>query len=102
MSAVNVGKPPRRLGDSVFSGAALGAGLLILVTLAAVAVFLIIQSLPAFGAKGSELPTGFPPFWSYVIPVAFGTVWAAVLALIIAVPLSLGIALFISHYAPRR
>jgi phosphate transport system permease protein len=32
----------------------------------------------------------------------FGTIWAAVLALLIAVPLSLGVALFITHYAPRR
>ncbi|MDQ1512233.1 MAG: phosphate transport system permease protein [Microbacteriaceae bacterium] len=102
MSTANAVKAPRRLGDRVFSNSALGAGLLILGTLAAVAVFLIVQSLPAFAAKGSDLPTGFPSFWSYVIPLAFGTVWAALLALIIAVPLSLGIALFISHYAPRR
>ncbi|MDQ1530214.1 MAG: phosphate transport system permease protein [Microbacteriaceae bacterium] len=101
MSAATADKPPRRLGDRVFSGSALGAGLLILVTLAAVAIFLIIQSLPAFTAKGSELPSGYSSFWSYVIPLVFGTIWAAVLALIIAVPLSLGIALFISHYAPR-
>ena len=33
---------------------------------------------------------------------AFGTVWAAFLALLLAVPLSLGVALFITHYAPRR
>src|SRR4029078_12395009 len=32
----------------------------------------------------------------------FGTVWAAFLALLLAVPLSLGVALFITHYAPRR
>jgi len=29
-------------------------------------------------------------------------VWAALLALVIALPISIGIALFISHYAPRR
>ncbi len=41
-------------------------------------------------------------FWAYVGPLAFGTVWAALLALLIAFPISMGIALFISHYAPRR
>jgi phosphate transport system permease protein len=41
-------------------------------------------------------------FWAYVGPLAFGTVWAAALALLFAVPLSIAVALFISHYAPRR
>ena len=94
----------RRAGDSVFSGLALAGGLTILVALAAVAVFLIAQSLPAFGAKSTDIPsaTPFASFWAYVVPLAFGTVWAAVLALLFAVPFSIAIALFISHYAPRR
>ena len=37
-----------------------------------------------------------------VLPFAFGTVWAAAGALLLAVPVAIGIALFISHYAPRR
>src|SRR5690606_13392733 len=41
-------------------------------------------------------------FWSYVAPLVFGTLWSAALALIMAVPVAVGIALFISHYAPRR
>src|SRR5690606_38110599 len=40
-------------------------------------------------------------FWEYVGPLVFGTLWAAVIALVMAVPLAIGIALFISHYAPR-
>jgi phosphate transport system permease protein len=97
-------RAPRRPGDTVFSGAALAGGLVILVALAAVAIFLVIQSLPAFAAKPDEISsTGdFATFWSYVVPLVFGTVWAALLALIVAVPFSIGIALFISHYAPRR
>lgn len=95
-------RSPRRLGDRLFSSGALAAGLLILVVLAAVAIFLVAQSLPALTAGGTDLPAGFTSFWSYVLPLVFGTVWAAVLALVIAVPLSLGIALFLSHYAPRR
>ncbi|MDQ1084667.1 phosphate transport system permease protein [Microbacterium sp. SORGH_AS 1204] len=91
-----------RPGDRWFSGTALFAGSMILVTLAAVAVFLIIQSLPAFVATGEDASILGDSFWSYVGPLVFGTVWAAALALLMAVPLSIGVALFISHYAPRR
>ncbi len=38
----------------------------------------------------------------YVWPLLFGTLLSSALALIFAVPLSIGVALFISHYAPRR
>jgi phosphate transport system permease protein len=95
-------KAKMRLGDLVFSRSALFAGSMILVTLAAVAIFLIVQSLPALVATNEDasiLPTNF---WVYVGPLVFGTVWAAALALLMAVPVAIGIALFISHYAPRR
>ncbi|BDV31340.1 phosphate ABC transporter permease subunit PstC [Microbacterium terricola] len=92
----------QRPGDRWFSGTALFAGIMILVTLAAVAIFLIVQSLPAFVATPETASLLSTNFWDYVWPLVFGTVWAAALALLMAVPLSLGVALFISHYAPRR
>jgi len=95
-------KAKQRPGDRAFSGTALGAGLLILITLAAVAIFLIAQSVPAFFADSESASILPGTFWQYVGPLIFGTVWAAFLALVIATPLSIGIALFISHYAPRR
>ncbi|MCZ4067889.1 phosphate ABC transporter permease subunit PstC [Microbacterium sp. NE2HP2] len=95
-------KAKTRAGDRWFSGTALFAGSMILVTLAAVAIFLVIQSLPAFVATNEDASILPDNFWSYVGPLVFGTVWAAALALLMAVPLSLGVALFISHYAPRR
>lgn len=91
-----------RLGDVVFSGAALAAGILILVALAAVTIFLIAQALPALTADPSDVSKDGRGFWPYVVPLVFGTIWAAALALVFALPLSIGIALFISHYAPRR
>jgi phosphate transport system permease protein len=92
-----------RPGDRIFSGAALGAGILILVTLAAVTVFLIVESFPALVSDPEENPIlEGQNFWAYVTPLVFGTLWAAALALLMAVPLAIGIALFISHYAPRR
>ena len=95
-------KAPQRPGDRWFSGTALFAGSMILVTLAAVAIFLIVQSLPGLTATGETSSLLATNFWDYVWPLAFGTVWASFLALILAVPLSVSVALFISHYAPRR
>ncbi|MFT4231088.1 MAG: phosphate ABC transporter permease subunit PstC [Microbacterium sp.] len=92
----------QRPGDLWFSGTAIFAGSMIVVTLAAVAVFLIVQSFPAFGATSESASLLTTNFWAYVGPLLFGTIWAAFLALLAAVPLSLGIALFITHYAPRR
>jgi len=91
-----------RLGDRIFSTSTVTAGVIILVALAAVAVFLIAQSIPALVADPSELKGSPSSFWEFVAPLAFGTVWAAFLALLMALPISIGIALFISHYAPRR
>lgn len=96
------GKSQIRLGDFVFSKLATFAGASILVTLAAVAFFLFIQALPAFAPDaelGAQAPDG--PL-AYVAPYVFGTLYGAVIALLIATPLAIGIALYISHYAPRR
>ena len=93
--------PKRRLGDLVFANLALGAGLLILIALAGVGIFLTIQGIPGFGAKAADLG-GHDNFLSYVWPLVFGTLLAACIALAIALPLSLGVALSVSHYAPRR
>ena len=99
------GAPARvrqRPGDRLFSSGTLLAGVLILATLGAVALFLVVQSIPAFVVNPKELSGSPSSFWEYVAPLAFGTVWSAGLALIMALPVSIGIALFISHYAPRR
>lgn len=91
-----------RLGDRVFEAVAVAAGVIILAALAAVAIFLIAKAMPALVASPAELERDGTDFWPYVPPLIFGTVWAALLALLFALPLAVGIALFISHYAPRR
>lgn len=88
------------MGDAIFKGISVGSGGLILAILAAVAAFLIIQAVPAFIGNPDELHYGST--WAYVAPYLFGTIWAAFLALLFAVPVSVGIALYISHYAPKR
>lgn len=94
-------KPRRSRGDRAFAGLSLGAGIVILVVLAGVAAFLIIQSIPALTAPADQIP-GSRGLWAFLWPLAFGTVVSATLAMAFAVPLAIGIALFISHYAPRR
>jgi phosphate transport system permease protein len=95
------GRPVVRLGDRLFSGTARVAAVLIMVALAGVAVFLVIEGLPGLTAP-ADIYRPADGFWSYVGPLVWGTVLAAVVALVIAVPFSIGVALFISHYAPPR
>jgi phosphate transport system permease protein len=94
-------RPVRRMGDRLFSGTATGTGILILVVLAGVAAFLIVQSIPAVTAPAADLPGG-TSLVAYIWPLLFGTLLAAVIALLVATPLAVGIALFITYYAPRR
>jgi phosphate transport system permease protein len=95
------GRAYQRPGDRAFSAAAVLAGGLILVVLAGVAIFLVVEAWPAISAPADELPGG-DGLVSYVAPLVFGTLLSAALALLLATPFAVGIALFISHYAPRR
>ncbi|UKA58903.1 phosphate ABC transporter permease subunit PstC [Arthrobacter sp. FW306-2-2C-D06B] len=90
-----------RTGDKVFSGATLAAGCLILVVLFGVALFLVVQAIPALVAPAADIQGGHG-FFAYIGPIVVGTLIAAVIALVIATPVAIGVALFISHYAPRR
>ncbi|CAB4704668.1 unannotated protein [freshwater metagenome] len=94
-------KTPQALGDRVFRGIAVGSGGVIMLALAGVFAFLAIEGYPGLSVdEGLYSPA--TSFLGYVGPLIFGTVLAAIIAIIFAVPLAIGIALFISHYAPRR
>lgn len=96
--------------DKLFKWCAVGAGVLILGVLAAVAVFLLIQASPVFFGEreaAAEAISSFTGgrtsnFWAFVGPLIFGTVLASALALALAFFVAVGIAIFISHYAPKR
>lgn len=88
-------------GDKVFSAATLAAGCLILVVLFGVALFLVIQALPALVAPADKIQGG-EGFFTYIWPLVIGTLIASVIALVIATPIAIGVALFISHFAPRK
>ncbi|MFC5503130.1 phosphate ABC transporter permease subunit PstC [Lysinimonas soli] len=98
-----------RRGDKIFFGLSTASAVSIMVILAGVAIFLIVKSIPAIVANWSTNPelnngptAGFANFWVYVGPLLWGTIWASAIALVIGAPIAIGIALFISHYAPRR
>jgi phosphate transport system permease protein len=91
----------RRIGDRLFSNAAVIAAVTVLGLLAGVAIFLIADSIPAISASAKDLPDG-KSLVDYIAPLAFGTIIAATVAVIVAVPLAVAVALFISHIAPRR
>jgi phosphate transport system permease protein len=94
-------RPVQQAGDRVFARLAQGAGILILAVLAGVAVFLVAEALPAIVAPASALPDG-KGLVASIGPLVFGTVLSALIALVVATPLAVGVALFITHYAPKR
>ncbi|AKG44443.1 phosphate ABC transporter, inner membrane subunit PstC [Streptomyces xiamenensis] len=97
-----------RLGDRVFSNLSKGSGIALLVIMAAIAVFLTIRAAVAISNNEGNFLTTFqwnandsPPVFGIAV-LLFGTVVSSVIAMTLAVPVAIGIALFISHYAPRR
>jgi phosphate transport system permease protein len=97
-----------RRGDRVFRGLSTGAGAAVLVIMAAIAVFLVYRSVPAlrdntvnFLTFTQWLPDETPSQFG-IAALLFHTLVTGVLAMIIAVPVALGVALFITFYAPRR
>ena len=95
------GKPRRRLGDVVFGGVSAASAFSILLILAGVAVFLIAEATPVFGADPADI-SGGQGFFDYVWPLVFGTLLASLIAMVVATPVAVGIALYVSHYAPKR
>src|SRR5690348_8524730 len=93
-------------GARIFRGVLRGAGIAVLVMTAGILVFLALQSVPAFKAVGLRFFTTSTWFISTnqfgiaaILPLG---ILIALIALIIAVPVGLATALFISEYAPPR
>ena len=97
-----------RRGDRVFRGLTLGAGLLILTIILAIAIFLVWKAIPALRTAGFRFfteKTWFPdasPAKFGVAALAFGTVLSSVIALALVVPVAVGAALALTELAPRR
>ncbi|MGW1539960.1 phosphate ABC transporter permease subunit PstC [Streptomyces sp. NPDC002309] len=92
--------------DRLFRGTARGSGALVLAIMLLVGVFLTYRAYQALGvARWSFLSTAAwePDSRNFgIAAVLTGTVLIGTLAILIALPLALGTALYISEYAPRR
>jgi len=95
----------RPLGDRGFQAIALGSGLLVLVILVLIAVTTTQQASSWFSTEGLKIFTNnWNPAANQFGGLAFiyGTAVTAVIALIMAVPVSLGIALLLTEVVPYR
>ena len=96
-----------RAGDRTFLGLSFGSGIVVVGLIAAIAVFLIAQAIPALRANSANFLTD--RVWNVdASPIQFGipdllwvTVASSVVAMVLSVPVALGVALFITQYAPR-
>lgn len=105
---LEVGGDGSRRSETVARLVAATAGVLVVGLLLAIAVFLVVRAWPAFGRAGSRFlterqwfPDATPPRFG-VAALVFGTVVSSALALVIAVPVAIGSALFVTEVAPPR
>jgi phosphate transport system permease protein len=100
--------PSRRVGrgDRRFAALAFGAGALVCVIVVAITVFLSIHGASAFRSQGLHFfsnkgwnPDQPKPRFG-IEALIFGTVVSSIVALVIATPIALGSALFLTELAP--
>ncbi|WP_029113166.1 phosphate ABC transporter permease subunit PstC [Mycobacterium sp. URHB0044] len=98
-----------RRGDTIFHSIAIAAGGTIIAAIALMALFLIIRAIPSLGADQVNFITSTEFNTTDAANLRFGirdlfmvTVLSSVFALVIAVPIAIGIATFLTNYAPRR
>ena len=95
-----------RLGDGIFRSITLIAACAVLVLLTGVIVALVHGSLPAWRAYGWEFLVS--QRWNPVtekfgaLPAIYGTLLTSFIAMLIGVPISLGIAFFLTEICPNR
>jgi phosphate transport system permease protein len=105
----------RRLGDTAFGSSVTLMGGIVLLVIAAMMVFLVLQGLPAMQHYGffsfvtsarwapSEAdPVSTSPNPYGILQFIYGTMLTSIIGMIIAVPLAVGAALVITDVAPER
>lgn len=98
---------PRRLGDRLFSGAATGSGIVVIALVTLIGMFLLYKAVPSLMANEANFLTsrewqvgGDSPRFG-ILDLLWTTVVSSLIAMAIAVPVGVGVALFITEYAPR-
>lgn len=93
-------------GDSTFRAVLFAFALVILLIIALMLALLVGQSLPAWRTFGFGFITSqnwAPPFKQFgALPYIYGTVVTATMALILAAPIGVGCAIFVTELAPPR
>ncbi|OYX72372.1 MAG: phosphate ABC transporter permease subunit PstC [Rhizobiales bacterium 32-66-11] len=98
-------KPVGRIADTVFVSLLWGCGIFVLVLLGLIIAMLFEGGLPAFRAFGLEFL--WTATWNPVteqfgaLVMIYGTIFSAIIAVIVALPLSFGIAFFLTEIAPQ-
>ncbi|GED97128.1 phosphate transport system permease protein [Gordonia crocea] len=116
-SAPSGGPPPvtltgsaaSRLGDVLFRRLATGSGMLVTVVIALIAAFLLISAAPSLADNEANFFT-YSGDWivdggvlKFGIPkLLYATLLVSAIALLIAMPIALGISVFLTEYAPKR
>jgi phosphate transport system permease protein len=97
-------RPRRQILDRIFRGSTLGAGALILIVLALIAYTITNKSLPVIRSEGVKFFTDrkwVPANGVFgALSFIYGTAVTALIAVVISVPVSIGIALFTTQVAP--
>lgn len=95
-----------RMGDRIFGGLATGSGILVIVLVTLVGVFLVAQAVPSllnnnanFLTSREWVPSGTDPRFG-IVDLLWATIITSIIAMVIAVPLGVAVALFITQYAP--
>ena len=95
-----------RRGDKVFAATAAGASTMIILIVLLIAGFLLKESVPSIVHDKVNFLTSTE--WSPsdlrfgIAPLLYTTVLISIVALLVAVPVAVGIALFITQYSPGR
>jgi len=96
----------RGVADRAFQGLSVGAGVVVLAVLSLIAAITLQKSWPVFRDMGTSFFTSdrwSPPDNHFgAAAYIYGSLLSATIALVLAVPVSLGIALFVTQVAPRR
>lgn len=102
-------RPRRRLdrrSDTTFRLGTAAFAVAVLVVLGVMIVDTTITALPALSSEGSTFVTGrawAPGEDSFqTLPFLYGTVVTSLIALVLSVPVALGVSLFLTELAPRR
>jgi phosphate transport system permease protein len=103
-----MGTPTKHTGDRLFLGLTTASGVFVLLLIVAIAAFLVNKAIPAVQKDTTNFfttkiwqPDNDPSTFG-VAALVFGTLLSSLIALVIAGPIAIGIALYISDYAPRR